>query len=162
MTSAGHNGGTGANGGPGDEFEDLAGAGGGERSGESARERDRRGFDDFDDLIRDPEYGFDDPFDEPFGGSSRGRGDPGASRARFSDSAANGANGERGITDTIVHLMELVAGAAGDALPPETRRRLEGMLRDLLVALRDSLDRMIERLEERDDYEVEIEEIRID
>ncbi|MBK5230890.1 MAG: hypothetical protein JJE27_06940 [Thermoleophilia bacterium] len=59
-------------------------------------------------------------------------------------------------------MIELIAGAAGDALPPETRRRLEGMLRDLLVALRDSLDRMIEHLDEHDDYEVEIEEIRID
>lgn len=154
MTTTGHNGGTGANGGSGDEFEDLAGG--------SARKRDRRGFDDFDDLIRDPDYDFDTPTDDPFGEFSRGRSDAGDAHDRFSGAAANGASGERGITDAIMHLVELIAGATGDALPPETRRRLEGMLRDLLVALRDSLDRVIERLDEHDDYEVEIEEIRID
>jgi hypothetical protein len=144
MTSRGHNGG-GANGGPEDEFEQPAGDAGGERAGEPARKRDRRGFDDFDDLIRDPEYDFDfdEPIVDPFGGPSRD-------------------GNEHGITETIAHLIELIAGAAGDALPPATRRRLEGMLRDLLVALRDALDRMIDQLDEHDDFEVEIEEIRID
>ncbi|MBK5230838.1 MAG: hypothetical protein JJE27_06680, partial [Thermoleophilia bacterium] len=105
MTSTGYGGG-GANGGPDDEFEQLAGDASGEQTGEPARKRDRRGFDDFDDLIRDPEYDFDfdEPVADPFGGSSRGR-------------------SEHGITDTITHLIELIAGAAGDALPPETRRR---------------------------------------
>lgn len=126
----------------------------------SARKRDRRGFDDFDDdLIRDPDFDFDDP---SFGGGDPGDWeDPGAAYARY-QGRANGGATERGVFDAVIHLAEMVAGAAGDALPAESRRRLEGLLRDLLVALRDALDRAIERLDERQDVEIEIEEIHID
>ncbi len=62
---------------------------------------------------------------------------------------------------SLVRLLDLLGELAGDALPPETRRRLERALRELLVVLRDALDRAIERLDESD-VETEIEEIPID
>lgn len=143
----------------------TANNGGNEKNGGSGRKRDRRGFDDFDDdfddLIRDPEYASTDPSSDPFESFTRDWDDPATSRGH-GNGGGRPSGRSTGVTDAILHLVEMVAGTAGDALPPDTRRRLEGMLRDLLIALRDSLDQMIDRLEERTDYEVEIEEIHID
>ncbi len=153
MNPTAHNGGNGSGNGWDDGFDEPV--------GERPRKRDRRGFDDFDDLIRDPEYAHDDP-DDPFESFSPGWDDP-AERYRSARSRSGGATGAAsGVTDAVLHLIEMLAGAAGDALPPDSRRRLESMLLDLLVAIRDSIDGMIERLEERVDHEVEIEEIQID
>lgn len=106
-------------------------------------------FDDpFDDLIKDTE---DDPWDEPSLGY-----DP------FSDAPPPRGDRQRTTVDALAHVFELLAGTAGEALPPETRRQLERVLRDLLVTLRDSLDRVIERLDGHVQEEVEIEEIPID
>lgn len=173
MTPTANNGGNGKNGGFRDEFDDEfdsefdsefdAATTASEATGGSKRKRDRRGFDDFDDdfddLIRDPEYVDADPSSDPFESFTRDWDDPATSRGHGNGRSSGSANG---VTDAILHLVEMVAGTAGDALPPDTRRRLEGMLRDLLIALRDSLDKMIDRLEERTDYEVEIEEIHFD
>jgi uncharacterized membrane protein len=62
---------------------------------------------------------------------------------------------------SLVRLFDLLAELAGDALPPDTRRQLERALRELLIVIRDALDRAIERLDEGD-RETEIEEIPID
>lgn len=107
------------------------------------------GFDDpFDDLIKDSEH---DPWDDPDLGY-----DP------FADYPPPRGGRERAAADAVARVFELLAGAAGDALPPEARRRLERVLRELLVTLRDALDGMIERLDDRVQDEVEIEEIPID
>lgn len=153
MSPTAHNGGNGSGNGWGDEFDEPA--------GERPRKRDRRGFDDFDDLIRDPEYTHDDPND-PFESFSHGWEDPTEQYRRARSRSGGAAGAASGVTDAVLHLIEMLAGAAGDALPPDSRRRLEGMMLDLLVAVRDSIDGMIERLEERVDNEVEIEEIQID
>lgn len=107
------------------------------------------GFDDpFDDLIKDADA---EPWDEPGLGY-----DP------YSEFPPPRGGGERATVDALTRVFELLAGAAGDALPPEARRQLERVLRDLLVTLRDSLDRVIERLDGHVHEEVEIEEIPID
>ncbi|HEV7918670.1 MAG TPA: hypothetical protein VGO97_03755 [Solirubrobacterales bacterium] len=68
---------------------------------------------------------------------------------------------DRHVIDAISRIIELLADTA-DAVSPEARRQLERILRDLLVAARDTLDWMIERIDEHDSDEVEIEEIPID
>ncbi|MBI5310964.1 MAG: hypothetical protein HZB14_08095 [Actinobacteria bacterium] len=149
------------NGGPGERGERPPH----EAPSESGRaRRDWPGFDDFDDLIRDPEY----DFDEPSGGSSEWE-DPSDAYRRFS-ARAQGAGGfgpagggDRGAADAIARIIELLGGLATEALPAETRRQVERMLRDLLVVLRDTIDRLIDRLDEHNlDDDVEIEEIRVD
>lgn len=145
MSTYGENGGNGGgNGGPADDdFDDLI----------------RDPLDDFDDLIRDPDYDFDDP------PTASGWEDPSAAYARFGGRSGNGSSGSAGesTAESIARLIELVGGLASEALPPDTRRQVERMLRDLLVVLRDTFDRLIDRLDEHDlDDEIEIEEIRID
>lgn len=119
-----------------------------------------------DDLIRDPEFSFDEPPSEPpprerqrpasdWSGSAR-------AYAGYAGTSRNGSHGEQNAVDAVFRLLELVFGAAGDALPAETRLKLENVLRDFLVALRDALDRAIERLDEHTAHDVEIEEIPID
>lgn len=119
--------------------------------------------DEFDALIRDREDEFNgaawdnpragyDPYEDfaSSGGSahSRGYGDGG-----FAD---------RGLVDAITRIIDTLASAAGDALAPETRRQMEKVLRDLLVVLRDVIDAIIERIDNRREDDFEIEEIPID
>jgi hypothetical protein len=120
-------------------------------------------FDDFDALIRDRDDDFEvggdwenpradyDPY-EDFRASQAGRGGDSGSSS-FAD---------RGLVDAITRIIESLAGSAGDALAPDTRRQLEKLLRDLLVVLRDVIDAMIERIDNRRDNDFEIEEIPVD
>lgn len=114
------------------------------------------GFDDFDDFIRDREDPFEGASDNPRAGY-----DPYEDYAR-SQAGARQPGIDRGLVDAITRILEGLAGVAGDALSPETRRQLEKALRDLLVVLRDVIDAMIERIDNRRDADFEIEEIPID
>lgn len=123
------------------------------------------GFDDFDDFIRDRA-------DESGEGESgagyedhpRGGYDP------YEDYAGAGAGArarqpgfDRGLVDGITKILESLASVAGDSLAPETRRQLETALRDLLVVLRNVIDAMIERIDNRRrEADFEMEEIPID
>lgn len=126
----------------------------------------RPGGDDFEPLIRDRETDFGSDWDNP-----RADYDP------YADFAAGGAGergggqgygfggsglGDRGLVDAITRIIDSLASAAGDALAPDTRRQLEKLLRDLLVVLRDVIDAMIERIDNRREDDFEIEEIPID
>lgn len=168
MNMAGSNGG-GGNGKPGgkrghgDEPESAEATG--------RTRRDWPGYDDFDDLIRDPDYDFDDPSfgtsGAAAGGSASDWEDPSEAFRRFSERGAPGfgsaTGGDRSAADLIARVIELLGGLATEALPAETRRQIERMLRDLLVVLRDTIDRLIERLDQHDlDNDVKIEEIKID
>jgi hypothetical protein len=119
------------------------------------------GFDEFEELIRDREE-FD--FDE----NPRADYDPYADFASAGSGGAGprsggaGAFGDRGLVDAITRIIESLGGIAGDALSPETRRRLEKALRDLLVVLRDIITAMIERIDNRGTGSFEMEEIPID
>ena len=108
-------------------------------------------FDDFDALIRDREDPFDVDFEMPRRERSRPRGgyDP---YADFEPTHA----------DALSRIIDLVSGIAGGALSPEARRQLEKTLRDLLVLLRNLLNRIIESLDARSEDDFEIEEIPID
>lgn len=114
------------------------------------------GFDDFDDFIRDrddvPGPGWDDPRAgyDPYDDFARGQ------------AGARQPGIDRGLVDAITRILEGPAGVAGDALSPETRKQMEKALRDLLVVLRDVIDAMIERIDNRRDDDFEIEEIPID
>ena len=124
--------------------------------------------DDFDALIRDRDEDFE--WGEPehgAGGHPRGEYDP------YEDFAGRGAYAggygsttgfsDRGLIEAITRIIDALAGVAGEALSPDARRQLEKTLRDLLVALRDALDWMIARIDERSSREdIEIEEIPID
>jgi hypothetical protein len=126
--------------------------GGGDGNGNGAG-----GFDDFDDFIRDrddepgeayehPRAGYD-PYEDFAGAQSGQRQAPGF---------------DRGLIDAITRILEGLGGVTGDALSPDAKRRLEKALRDLLVVLRDVIDAMIERIDNRSEDEIEIEEIPID
>ena len=67
----------------------------------------------------------------------------------------------RGDLPGLVRIFDVIGEIAGEAVSPETRRQFESVLRDMLVLLRDVIDRAIERLDE-EGREVEIEEIPID
>mgnify|MGYP006351711723 CR=1 FL=1 len=69
---------------------------------------------------------------------------------------------DRGLVDAITRILEGLAGVAGDSLAPEVRRQMEKALRDLLIVLRDVIDAVIERIDNRREPDVEIEEIPID
>lgn len=84
-----------------------------------------------------------------------------ADRVREAWRRINREYGRRGDLPGVVRMFALFNEVAGEAVSPETRRQLERVLRDLLVILRDVIDRAIERLDE-DTGEVEIEEIPID
>ncbi len=114
------------------------------------------GFDDFDDFIRDREEEFGGEWENPRAGY-----DPYEDYAR-AQSGARAPGIDRGLVDAITRILEGLAGVAGDALSPDTRRQLEKTLRDLLVVLRDVIDAMIERIDNRRDQDFEIEEIPID
>lgn len=108
-----------------------------ERSGGNGTNGGPGGFDEFEDLIRDR-----DEFD--FEENPRADYDPysdfASSGSRAGSSRGAGAFGDRGLVDAITRIIESLGGIAGDALSPETRRRLEKALRDLLVVLRDIID----------------------
>ncbi|MGK2877211.1 MAG: hypothetical protein ACSLFF_01330 [Solirubrobacterales bacterium] len=118
------------------------------------------GIDDFDDFIRDRE-----PTDagEPYSGYEghpRGEYDP---YADYAGAGAQQPGFDRGLVDGITRILESLGGVAGDSLSPETRRRLEHALRDLLVVLRDVIDAMIERIDNRRrESDFEMENIPID
>jgi hypothetical protein len=122
------------------------------------------GAGDFDDLfIRDRDD--DGERTDPSGYEDHPRGgyDP------YEDYAGAGASSrarqsgfDSGLVDSITKILEGLAGVAGDALAPDTRRQLERALRDLLVVLRDVIDAMIARIDSRRDDDFEIEEIPID
>lgn len=114
------------------------------------------GFDDFDDFIRDREDEFGESWDNPRAGY-----DPYDDYAR-SQSSARQPGIDRGLVDAITRILEGLAGVAGGSLSPETRKQMEKALRDLLVVLRDVIDAMIERIDNRRDDDFEIEEIPID
>lgn len=120
-------------------------------------------FDDFDALIRDRDDEFDVPgdWDNPRAGYDPYE-DFKQSQAGSGGGAGNSGFADRGLVDAITRIIESLAGAAGDALAPDTRRQLEKLLRDLLVVLRDVIDAMIERIDNRRDQDFEIEEIPID
>lgn len=129
------------------------------------------GGDDFEPLIRDRETDFGSDWDNPradydpyadfaAGGARQGGGSQGYS---FGGSGLGGSGlGDRGLVDAITRIIDSLATAAGDALAPDTRRQLEKLLRDLLVVLRDVIDAMIERIDNRREDDFEIEEIPID
>lgn len=114
------------------------------------------GFDDFDDFIRDREEELGENWDNPRAGY-----DPYDDYAR-SQAGQRQPGIDRGLVDAITRILEGLAGVAGDALSPETRKQMEKALRDLLVVLRDVIDAMIERIDNRRDDDFEIEEIPID
>lgn len=139
----------------GDDREEPTGA-----SGNGFEDLFEDPADEFEDLIRDPDFDFDDP---RFGWE-----DPSSARRR-SGSRSGGARGGSyagdgtAAADSLARLIELVGGLASEAMPPDTRRQVERMLRDLLIVLRDTIDRLIDRLDEHGlDDEIEIEEIRVD
>lgn len=129
------------------------------------------GGDDFEPLIRDRETDFGSDWDNPradydpyadFASSAAGAGG-GSQNYGPGGSAFGGAGfGDRGLVDAITRIIDSLASAAGDALAPDTRRQLEKLLRDLLVVLRDVIDAMIERIDNRREVDFEIEEIPID
>lgn len=114
------------------------------------------GFDDFDDFIRDREEEFPPPEDHP-----RGSYDPYEDYAG-AQARARQPGFDRGLVDAITRILEGLGGVAGDALSPDVKRQLEKALRDLLVVLRDVIDAMIERIDNRREDDFEIEEIPID
>ncbi len=114
------------------------------------------GYEDFEPLIRDRDDAFAGDWDNPRSGY-----DP------YQDFAGGGGfssagSGDRGLVDAITRIIETLASAAGDSLAPETRQQLEKVLRDLLVVLRDVINAMIERIDNRREDDYEIEEIPID
>ena len=119
-------------------------------------------FDDFDALIRDreEEFGPEGEWENPRAGYDPYE-DFRASQARR-EGGGSSAFADRGLVEAITRIIESLAGAAGDALAPDTRRQLEKLLRDLLVVLRDVIDAMIERIDNRRDDDFEIEEIPVD
>ncbi|MBJ7458185.1 MAG: hypothetical protein JHD02_03255 [Thermoleophilaceae bacterium] len=121
------------------------------------------GFDDFDDFIRDREPTETEASNGGHeGGYSRGGFDP------YADFAGAGSRSrqpgfDRGLVDGITRILESLGSVAGDSLSPETRRQLERALRDLLVVLRDVIDAMIERIDNRRrESDFEMENIPID
>lgn len=135
------------------------------KGGDSGNGNGAGGSDDF--FIRDHDE--DGERAEPGGYEDHPRGgyDPYEDFAGASAGAGAGARPrqpgfDRGLVDSITKILEGLAGVAGDALAPETRRQLEKALRDLLVVLRDVIDAMIARIDGRREDDFEIEEIPID
>jgi hypothetical protein len=126
--------------------------------------------DDFEPLIRDRDDDFEIEFEHPRAQydpyadfTSAGPGGYGPGGGGFGGAGFRGAGfNDRGLVEAITRIIEALASAAGDALAPEARHQLEKTLRDLLVALRDSLNWIIERIDERQEDDFEIEEIPID
>lgn len=114
------------------------------------------GFDDFDDFIRDRNDDFSAEWENPRAGY-----DPYEDFAR-SQGGQRTPGIDRGLVDAITRILEGLAGVAGESLSPEVRRQMEKALRDLLVVLRDVIDAMIERIDNRREPDFEIEEIPID
>lgn len=115
-------------------------------------------FGDFDDFIRDRADEFpgeqtgagaaSDPFAE-FGSG------PGAGSARR-------AAADHSVIEALVRLIDGLGGMAGEVLSPDLRKKLESAVRDLLVILREIIDAMIERIDNRRGDELHVEEIPID
>lgn len=121
--------------------------------------------DDFEPLIRDRETDFGSDWERPRADhdpyadfASAGHAGGGSQNQAFGGSGL----GDRGLVDAITRIIDSLASAAGDALAPDARRQLEKLLRDLLVVLRNVIDAMIERIDNRRDDDFEIEEIPID
>lgn len=119
--------------------------------------------DDFEPFIRDSEEGFADPWNDPDWENPRAGYDPYEDYAQ-STAGSRQQRGfvDRGLVDAIVGIIDSLGGVAGDSLSPDTRRRLQQALRDLLLVLRDVIDAMIRRLETKLGDDVEIENIPID
>lgn len=126
--------------------------GGGDGNGNGAG-----GFDDFDDFIRDRDDEPGEAYEHPRAGY-----DPYEDFAGAQSSQRQAPGFDRGLIDAITRILEGLGGVTGDALSPDAKRRLEKALRDLLVVLRDVIDAMIERIDNRSEDEIEIEEIPID
>ncbi len=119
--------------------------------------------DDFEPFIRDRESDVQDPWDDAEFENPRAGYDP------YEDFASTQSGGrrqqgfvDRGLVDAIVGIIDSLGGIAGDNLSPETRKRLQSALRDLLVILRDLIEAMIRRLDSKLGDDVEIESIPID
>lgn len=84
-----------------------------------------------------------------------------ADRVREAWRRINAGYGRRPDLPGLLRIFETFSDVAGDSVSPETRRAFERVLRDLLIIIRDVIDRAIERLEEQG-KETEIEEIPID
>lgn len=112
------------------------------------------GFDDFDDFIRDREEQLGEQWDDPS--------DPFADFGQRGGSSRTESSFDRGLVDAITRVLDGLTSLAGDALSPELRSQLERTLRDLLIALRDIIDALIERIDRRRDDNFEVEEIPID
>jgi hypothetical protein len=133
--------------------------------------KDSDPIDDFDALIRDRDDDFEIEFDDPFSVRSHPRGDYDP-YSDFESARAYGTGGhygaggagfsDRGLADALTRIIEMLGGVDSSALSPEARRQLEKTLRDLLVLLRDVLNRIIESIDARSDDDFEIEEIPID
>jgi plasmid stabilization system protein ParE len=115
------------------------------------------GFDDFDDFIRDRDEAFEETFDNPRAGY-----DPYEDFAGAKSGPRQAPGFDRGLVDAITRILEGLGGVTGDALSPDARRKLEKALRDLLIVLRDVINAMIERIDNRREDDFEIEEIPID
>lgn len=118
------------------------------------------GFGDFDDFIRDRDDEFSEGAGDPYdpyadygqGPSGTGRGNDSAQRPGI----------DRTIVEAIVRVVDGLAGIASESLSPELRRQVESTLRDLLVVLRDLITALIERIDNRHDNDLRVEEIPID
>lgn len=126
------------------------------------------GFDGFDDFIRDREQEFsswDDPAD-PWGDYARQAGSQSRGGHGGHGHGARGRSSRPGVDRTIVEsisrIIDGLAGLAGEALPSDLQQRLEQALRELLVALRDILDMLIDRIDGRRGPQPQVEEIPID
>lgn len=148
------------------------GHGNGNGAGKGPRKRKAGDpIDDFEELIRDRDDDFEIEFDDPFTARAHPRGDYDP-YSDFESARAYGSGGgyggdasgfsDRGLADALTHIIELLAGVATNSLSPEARRKLEKTVRDLLVMLRDVLDRIIEGIDARHEDEFEIEEIPIE
>lgn len=118
--------------------------------------------DDFEPFIRDSEQDFADPWDDSKWENPRAGYDPYEDFSAGAGQKQQRGFVDRGLVDAIVGIIDSLGGVAGDSLSPDTRRRLQRALRDLLLVLRDVIDAMIRRLETKLGDDVEIENIPID
>jgi hypothetical protein len=134
------------------------GNGNGNGNGNSGNGGGAGGFDDFDSFIRDRDEELSEgPYENPRAGY-----DPYEDFAGAQSGQRQSSGFDHGLLDAITRILEGLGGVTGDALSPDARRKLEKALRDLLVVLRDVINAMIERIDNRRDDDFEIEEIPIE